>query len=142
MTEGDIGTVLLIEQASFAIPWKSEHFLHEISAPYSLPFIAECKGEVAGYLCLTVLFEDAQILDIAVDPKLRGSGIARSLMKLAIELATERGAEVLSLEVRCTNTVAIRLYERFGFMKTGTRLKYYEGRDDAVLMEINLKEMT
>lgn len=138
MAATDLDAVLAIERASFPQPWKREHFEHEMAAPHSFPFVAECNGTVAGYVCLMSLFEEAQILDIAIDPTVRGRGIARLLMDHATRVAREKGAEVLALEVRSTNEAAIILYERCGFVRTGIRQKYYEGRDDAVLMELRL----
>ena len=84
------------------------------------------------------LFEEAQILDIVVTPEKRGKGIAMLLMSHAISVAQEKGAEVLALEVRASNIDAITLYEKCGFVQTGVRQKYYEGREDAVLMEKRL----
>ena len=139
MNETDLDAVLTIEQDSFSTPWRREHFEHEIAAPHSFPFVAECNGVVVGYVCLMSLFEEAQILDIAVAPEQRGRGIARMLMDHAISVAREKKAEVLALEVRSSNIAAITLYELCGFVRTGLRQKYYEGRDDAVLMEKNLK---
>jgi ribosomal-protein-alanine N-acetyltransferase len=86
------------------------------------------------------LFEEAQILDIAVDPARRGKGFAKALMQYAIIVAMDKGAEVLALEVRSSNAAAITLYERLGFVRVGLRSRYYDGVDDAVLMEKNLKE--
>lgn len=139
MASADLDAILTIEQASFPLPWKREHFEHEISAPHSFPFVAEHNGVIAGYLCLMSLFEEAQILDIAVAPQQRGRGIARLLMNHAVAAAREQNAEVLALEVRSTNSSAIALYERCGFVRTGVRQTYYEGRDDAVLMEKSLR---
>jgi ribosomal-protein-alanine N-acetyltransferase len=139
MIEADIDAVLAIEQSSFPAPWKREHFLHEIEAQHSYPFVAEADGVVVGYVCLTSLFEEAQILDIAVALDKRGRGIALMLMESAMRLALDNGAEVLALEVRSTNRAAITLYERLGFVRTGCRAKYYEGSDDAVLMEKKLQ---
>jgi ribosomal-protein-alanine N-acetyltransferase len=139
MVESDLDSVLTIEQASFSTPWKRDHFLHEITAPHSYPFVAVYGGTIAGYVCLTALFEEAQILDIAVAPDVRGRGIARALMQFAAGLAREKGAEVLLLEVRSTNHAAISLYERFGFSRCGVRVGYYDGLDDALLMEKNLQ---
>lgn len=138
MEETDLDAVLTIEQASFTLPWKREHFAHEMSASYSFPFVAEYEGIIAGYVCLMSLFEEAQILDIAVAPEQRGRGIAQLLMDHAVAVAREKQAEVLALEVRSTNSAAIALYERCGFGRTGVRHNYYEGRDDAVLMELDL----
>lgn len=139
MASADLDAILTIEQASFSVPWQREHFEHEMAAPYSFPFVAESSGSIVGYVCLMSLFEEAQILDIAIDPAERGKGIARLLMDHAVAVAREKQAEVLALEVRSTNSSAITLYERCGFVRTGVRCKYYEGRDDAVLMEKCLK---
>lgn len=138
MSESDLDTVLAIEQASFSAPWRREHFLHELAAPHSFPFVAEADRVVAGYVCLQSLFEEAQILDIAVDPRQRGLGIARQLMEHAFGVAHEQGAEFMALEVRASNIPAITLYERLGFVRTGLRQGYYEGKEDAVLMERSL----
>ena len=135
MTESDLDAVLAIEQASFPMPWLRTHFLHELGAPHSFPCVAEMDGVVAGYVCLQSLFEEAQILDIAVDPRLRGRGFARMLMEYAVAVACRQGAEFMALEVRESNVAAITLYELFGFSRTGIRKGYYEGKEDAVLME-------
>jgi ribosomal-protein-alanine N-acetyltransferase len=139
MTADDLDAVLAIEQESFPTPWRREHFEHELLTPHSFPFVAESNGMIAGYVCLMSLFEEAQILDIAVAPEQRERGMARLLMDHAISVAREKKAEVLALEVRASNIAAITLYERCGFIRTGLRSKYYEGVDDAVLMEMNLK---
>jgi ribosomal-protein-alanine N-acetyltransferase len=40
----------------------------------------------------------------------------------------------MTLEVRHTNVSAQHLYQRFGFVPAGVRKKYYENRDDAIVM--------
>jgi [ribosomal protein S18]-alanine N-acetyltransferase len=138
MTEADLDSVLAIERASFSHPWRYEHFLHELSSPHSFPLVALAEGSVGGYVCLMSLFEEAQILDIVVAPHLRGRGIARVLLEHAVVIAREKQAEIMTLEVRISNGAAIALYERFGFSRTGIRPKYYEGVEDALLMEKSL----
>jgi ribosomal-protein-alanine N-acetyltransferase len=140
MNAADLDQVLAIEQASFSTPWKREHFESELSGSYSFPFVAEFDGKVVGYVCLMSLFEEAQILDIAVNPDQRGRGVALELMALAEVVAREKQAEILALEVRASSAPAISLYERCGFKRTGVRTKYYDAGEDAVLMEKNLKE--
>jgi ribosomal-protein-alanine N-acetyltransferase len=135
MISTDLDAVLIIEKASFPAPWRREHFEHEIAAPFSFPFVAERNDMIVGYVCLMSLFEEAQILDIAVAPEQRGRGVARELLEYAYSIARKKDAELLVLEVRASNVAAITLYERSGFIRTGQRAKYYEGKDDAVLME-------
>lgn len=135
MTRSDLDGVMAIEQVSYPTPWKREHFLQEIHSHTSFPYVAVTDELVVGYVCLMSLFEEAQILNIAVAPQQRGRGVARMLMELAVSTARERGANVLMLEVRESNSAAIRLYEEFGFVRYFVRKGYYEGKEDALLME-------
>jgi ribosomal-protein-alanine N-acetyltransferase len=141
MNAADLDQVLAIEQASFRNPWKREHFESELSGRYSFPFVAEIHGKIVGYICLMSLFEEAQILDIAVNPDQRGRGVGLELMARAEGFAREKQAEILTLEVRASSAPAISLYERCGFRRTGIRSRYYDAGEDAVLMEKNLKEI-
>ncbi len=122
----DLEAVTAIERTSYETPWSCEHFQNEIEAQYSWPLVAEAGGTVIGYVCLMSLFEEAQILNIAVSPLQRGRGIARRLLERAFKLALENGAEVMSLEVRASNSTALSLYERLGFKRVGIRAGYYE----------------
>ncbi len=135
MTSSDLDEVLAIERASFPSPWKREHFLQEIDFPVSFPFVAVRENAVVGYVCVMSLFEEAQILDIAVAPEYRGRGVGGMLLERAIAVSRAKEAETLSLEVRESNHSAILLYERFGFVRYGVRKGYYEGKEDALLME-------
>ncbi|NVN91909.1 MAG: ribosomal protein S18-alanine N-acetyltransferase [Desulfuromonadales bacterium] len=135
METSDLDDVLLIEQASFPTPWKREHFLQEIHSHLSFPSVAVSHGAVIGYVCVMSLFEEAQIMDIAVAPGQRGRGVGDMLVEQAIAIAREKGAEQLVLEVRESNLAAIGLYERFGFVRYFVRKGYYEGKEDALLME-------
>ena len=139
MIRPDLDAVLAIEQASFPTPWKREHFLQEIHSHISFPFVAVCEERVIGYVCMMSLFEEAEIMDIAVAPDHRGGGVGRMLMERAIAVALEKGAERLVLEVRESNAAAISLYEQFGFVRYFVRKGYYEGKEDALLMEKALK---
>lgn len=140
MTEGDLDAVTAIEAASYSTPWKREHFRNELTARYSWPYVAIERGSVVGYVCLMSLFEEAQILNIAVALDHRGRGIARLLLEQAFRVALEKGAEVLALEVRASNSSAISLYRQLGFTRVGIRARYYESVEDAILMEKPLKE--
>ena len=140
MTGNDLDAVLEIEIASYPTPWSREHFRNELEARYSWPLVAVEAGVVVGYVCLMSLFEEAQILNIAVMPGKRGRGIARMLLEQAFRLALEQGAEIMALEVRASNSSAISLYQKLGFMRTGIRAGYYDSVEDAILMEKPLKE--
>jgi ribosomal-protein-alanine N-acetyltransferase len=48
--------------------------------------------------------------------------------------AIARGCVSWTLEVRISSTGAQELYRRFGFVPAGVRTKYYEHREDAIVM--------
>lgn len=138
MYEADLDQVLTIEQACFPRGWSRSHFQAELASERASCVVAELDGRVTGYLCLTVLLDEAEILDVAVDPALQGRGIGAQLVQWACEEAIRRGARLLLLEVRATSQPAIALYERFGFQRTGLRKAYYENTIDAILMDKKL----
>jgi ribosomal-protein-alanine N-acetyltransferase len=139
MREEDLDRVLEIESASFARPWTRRHFQDEMAAPGSSPVVAESGDRgLAGYLCLKEVLDEAEILDVAVDPAFRGRGVGRGLVDWAVGLCRERQLNLLCLEVRVGNVEAIALYRRLGFIEVGRRRKYYENGDDAILMDLTI----
>jgi ribosomal-protein-alanine N-acetyltransferase len=140
MHEEDLDQVLTIEQACFPRGWNRDHFLAELGSERASCVVAEQDGQVAGYLCLTVLLDEAEVLDVAVDPALQGRGLGAQLVQWACDEAIRQGAALLRLEVRATSIPAITLYERFGFVRSGLRKAYYEQGIDALLMDKNLIE--
>ena len=140
MTEADLDAVLAIEQACFPRPWNREHFKAEIASELGVAVVAVQNGQVTGYLCLSILLDEAEILDVAVDIKRHRSGTGKMLLQWALSEAARLGATILRLEVRADSTPAITLYERFGFVRSGLRKGYYEKGIDAILMQKNLME--
>lgn len=139
MKEGDINDVLRIEQASFSIPWSREMFLCELTDhPFSYLYVAKDRsGKVLGYICYWLIFDEMNILNLAVDDELRRKGIGSDLIKFALRDGVSRGAGTVILEVRCSNEAAIRLYEKFGFRKAAVRKGYYDNpKEDALLMTL------
>lgn len=135
MIDTDLDAVLAIEQACFPRAWSRAHFEDEIASLHSTPVVAELDGSVAGFLCLTVLLDESEILDVAVDSDFQRRGIGAALVEWACTEAQHQGAEILRLEVRATSLPAIALYEQFGFIRCGFRKAYYEQGIDALLME-------
>lgn len=141
MTEADIDDVLAIESASFSHPWNRTHFLDELKSPYSFPLTAfDGNGQLVGYICPMLLLDEGHILDVAVDSRFRGCGLGRMLVERVLSFCRDGGAEFVSLEVRASNSTAIGLYRRLGFVETGRRPRYYQDGEDAILMEHIFRE--
>ncbi|MCK4738842.1 MAG: ribosomal protein S18-alanine N-acetyltransferase [Deltaproteobacteria bacterium] len=142
MTEGDLDAVMEIENASFPQPWSRELMARELSNPISYPFVKtkslkDGSEVLVGYLIFWLVYGEAHILNIAVRSDLQGSGIGSRLLSFALDFMSKRGVDLISLEVRKSNTTAISIYNRFGFEEVYVRKLYY-GDEDAVVMSLNL----
>ena len=94
----------------------------------------EEKGKFIGFCAGTVLFENSELLRIALTQSARGKGYGGKLLDEFMQKAKRQGAEKIFLEVRATNEVAQNLYKSRGFKETGIRAKYYADGEDAVEM--------
>lgn len=123
----DLAAIDAIQAASpEAAQWKPTDYLkHDCR-------VCELNSCVAGFLVTReVAPGESEILNMAVDPAERRTGIARTLLTDA--LARVKGKWFL--EVRASNAAAIRLYESVGFTRAGERKKYYyEPAEDAIVM--------
>ncbi len=141
MTEADIEGIMLVETASFSIPWSEKSFYDELKNPVAVYFVAECDGRVAGYIGMWDISGEGDITNVAVLPEFRGMGAGGSLLRAMISECKKRGLSYLTLEVRCSNAVAISMYKSFGFKNVGTRKKYYaDNGEDAIIMTLELEE--
>lgn len=90
---------------------------------------------IIGYGGVWLTVDDAHITTIAVDPRFRGYGVGELLLNGLIDAAYDLEAKMLTLEVRVSNTVAQRLYVKYGFQPGGTRRRYYtDNGEDALIM--------
>ena len=91
-------------------------------------------GEIAGYGGITVAAGSADIDNIAVTEPFRHSGVGTALLSRLCETAKERGAEKVFLEVRVSNSPALRLYLKNGFIGAYARTRYYSDGEDCLVM--------
>lgn len=128
----DLDAVGRIEAVSFADPWSRRAFQAHLR---DLFLVVECDGAVTGYLVARVMSDEAEILNVAVDPARRTAGIGRALLATSLDALTAAGVRAVFLEVRVSNDAARRLYEASGFAEIGRRRGYYaDPVEDAVVM--------
>ena len=129
-----LSEIAALEKICFAEPW-SEQALNLFLKEDAVAFAALENGKVLGYIGLLLAPGEGQILNLAVFPAARGQGVAKGLIAGVIAEAQARGLDTLSLEVRGSNTPAVRLYQSFGFSIAGTRKGFYRHpAEDALVM--------
>ncbi|MBN4960053.1 ribosomal protein S18-alanine N-acetyltransferase [Stenotrophomonas maltophilia] len=140
LRESDLNAVMAIELRGYPFPWTRGIFIDCLRAGY--PGLAmERDGLLVGYGVLSIAADEAHVLNICIDPLAQSRGLGRQLLRAMVQLAADRGAQRVFLEVRPSNTPALALYHSEGFNEIGRRPRYYpaaQGREDAVVMAIEL----
>lgn len=134
MERGDLDAVLRIQEKTGFLAWSAEQYLSELSQRYSLAFVQENDTIIQGYALWHLLADEAELLAVAVDPDCQGQGLATTMMEQMHTILSGHGALRFFLEVRRSNIPAQALYHRLGYEVLGTRIRYYENGEDALLM--------
>ena len=132
----DLGGLLAVEEASFLNPWTREMYLAELdNAGVSYLFVAkDGEGRVVGFCGFWRVVDELHINNLAVLPAYRRQGIASMILNRVFEEGRKVGAGRATLEVRRSNEIARRLYERFGFTVAGVRRGYYRHPEEDALV--------
>jgi len=132
----DLDEIVAIENISFPSPWPRRIFEREIEAQNSYKRVIRFTGSIVAYIVTWTIYDEVHILNVAVHPDFRNIGLGEMLLRDCLEYSYMRGLKLAVLEVRTSNTGAIRLYEKLGFKTLRIRKKYYSdtGEDAYVMM--------
>lgn len=135
MDETHVREVAQLEALCFSEPWSENSVASELSNPLSLWIVAIVDGEVVGYVGSQTVLNEADMMNLAVQPQHRRQGIAEGLVQKLISALKDRQAVSLTLEVRVSNEAAITLYQKIGFSQVGRRPGYYrKPKEDALIL--------
>jgi ribosomal-protein-alanine N-acetyltransferase len=97
---------------------------------------------IAGFAGMWCVYDEAHITTIGVDPHYRGRSFGELLLLAMFDEAIRRGAIWVTLEVRVSNRVAQRLYEKYGMSVQSIRKRYYsdDGEDAFVMWSQSLRD--
>jgi len=135
-----------IEDLSFPTPWSLSSFRYELMEnPYASLFGATIQnGKVlAAFACVWIIDQEMKINNVAVHPRWRGRGIGSRILRYLLEFGAQQGCLEATLEVRPSNQVAKKIYDRLGFRTVGRRRGYYsDTHEDALVMTCPLTPRT
>lgn len=134
----DLDKVMEIEHELFPEPWKREDYEDQFSpdkADLCYLYVAEENDGIVGVSGFWQIFERAEIITIGVTSDYQGKGLGKALLEEMISAAIKNESEIMLLEVRVSNTKAIKLYESHGFETLRVRKDYYsDNHEDAYEM--------
>ena len=134
----DLPQVIAIERRVFPTPWSLAMFVLELSKQSGICLAATLptgRGRrLIGYLICSRYETVWHVMNIAVARERQRQGVASALLAALYERVDDETARY-TLEVRRSNQLAIRLYEREGFRAAGLRRRYYQDNgEDALVM--------
>ncbi|MFL6317177.1 MAG: ribosomal protein S18-alanine N-acetyltransferase [Nitrososphaeraceae archaeon] len=124
----------------------SDYFFESLLRELPEAFIvAEVDEKVVGYIMCKIEFgfsnfrklgfvKKGHVVSVAVLDQHRGKGIGKALMLEGINGVVSRKSDEIYLEVRISNTQAIRMYQKLGFQIKSRLRSYYRDGEDAYLM--------
>lgn len=126
MQADDVAAVSAIEGLVQSHPWTEKQFIEAVTSYQST--VIEQQGEVLGFCILQPVLDEANLLLMAVHPKMQGQGLGYRLLEQSMALLKNEPVQIF-LEVRETNIAAVKLYEKSGFHQIDLRKNYYPKSD-------------
>ena len=125
----------MLERQCFSVPWTLEMLRSQLPDERHEFLAAERDGEIIGYVGMMYILDEGYISNVAVAPSERRRGVADALITELLHRAAQLSLGFVTLEVRASNTPAVELYSKHGFVPVGRRKNYYDlPKEDAILM--------
>ena len=121
----DIDRIEEIEKDSFTDNWRFDAFNSCLIGPFYDMNVATINDSIIGYSIMKCIYEDGELIRIAVDKTMRGQGIGEEILVRQLDKARSLGVEKIFLDVRESNEVAISLYEKLGFVRYEITKDFY-----------------
>ena len=141
MLEEDLTQVFRLEKKIYPYPWSLGIFQDCLRVGYCC-WVLTMDKQMIGYGVMSVVVDEAHILNISIDPEWRRRGLGLKLMQRLLKIAGQHGAESVFLEVRASNHAAQQLYDKVGFVEVGQRKGYYpdagNAREDALVLSLEM----
>ena len=139
MNESHVRQIAELEKLCFHDPWSENSIASELGNRLSVWLVALDEEKVVGYVGSQTVIDETDMMNIAVHPDYRNRGVATELIMELTQQLKKRGSRGLMLEVRESNSAAISLYEKHGFVQVGCRRNYYRNpRENALILRKEL----
>lgn len=128
------------ENAAHINPWTMNMVKSGLESE-QLSWVIELDGFNVGHLVVLPILDVWELLNIAVHPDYHGLGLGVQCLNYLFVEAKAKSINSLLLEVRESNSIALKLYCRYGFSEIGRRKNYYqrgESKEDALVMQVEL----
>jgi ribosomal-protein-alanine N-acetyltransferase len=138
---GDAEALARLHAQSFRVGWDAAEFERLLANRLSRCLVATDgpSGAPLGFILLSGVAPETEILSVAVASARRGEGIARRLVEAAFGALAAEGFTTVFLEVEEGNASALHLYARTGFREIGRRKGYYRKADGEAVAALTMR---
>ncbi|MEL6139570.1 MAG: GNAT family N-acetyltransferase [Cyanobacteria bacterium J06626_23] len=146
LTEALLPAVLNLDQICLGGLWTEDGYRREIESPNSDLLVLELDPgsdltpspphplTILGLGCLWAIIGEAHITTLAIHPDYHRHRLGQWLLVQLLMTAQRRQLTRATLEVRASNTAALKLYQKFEFQTVGRRKRYYADDEDALIL--------
>lgn len=142
MVDLDLDKVERNERRAYQFPWTRGIFVDCLTGS-NLCLVLQEGEDLLGHAIASVGAGESHLLNLCMRRDQQGRGLGRVLLQHCIDAVQGQGAEMMFLEVRPSNQVAIALYESVGFNEIGLRKGYYPaalGHEDALVLALDFRQ--
>lgn len=134
----DLGRLARLHKHCFEEGWSRSDLAHLLALPGGFGLLARQSSagfagfetsRGVGFALVRVVRDECELLSLGVVPAHRRRGIAAAILRQSMQSCLDAGALTMFLEVAIDNLSAQALYERFQFVRVGTRPDYYARPD-------------
>lgn len=139
----DVESIMEIQEACYGgtAPWGRLVVYNEIQSPYSFFLLATNYGEPIAFIAVSLKRGQMHITNVATKPLYQKQGLATFLIESVADIGRQIDQTMMSLEVRVSNTGAIRLYKQIGFEEVYVKKGYYQDNgEDALEMHYKIQK--
>lgn len=138
-----IDEVHKIEKESFTEGvWTKKAFMECLSHSQVLSYVIKYENKVIGYIIVKMIKSECKILNLAINREFRKMGYGSMLLDFIIKKLKDEEYRHVSLEVRKSNIAAQNLYKKAGFQFLSLLEKYYQNREDAFILGLNIRRIS
>jgi len=122
----DLSAIVTIENQVQITPWSySVLELSILTDEFYWVAVDQDQNKVVGFLICAIYSPDADLTNFGVACEYQNQGIGSKLLNNLWLYLKSKQIEKVTLEVRVSNSGAIKLYQRNNFVVVGKRKKYY-----------------
>lgn len=129
-----------VNRSATAAHWSRDEYERVFGgdAPRRVALVIEETSGLQGFLVAHVVDSEWEIENIAIAGRARRRGLGARLLGEFLDLARSEGATSVFLEVRESNHAARALYEKWAFIESARRARYYtQPEEDAIVYRLS-----